>query len=672
MGSRARMLLIGASVYRERADRSALLFQVGVHDWTAACATDGRTAAPPYQPPADLNELITACTDAGLLTCEDTRPAGRAAGGLSAAVTGTVVCTVFVDRQLALELHQLLRTTGRGGELAAAHRQAAAYLQWRAAVRPHVRHTDIHDALEARYHLLAAGDVDEASELTEAICGQLRARGDLGQEAELIEATLEAMPSASAGRARWLHELAGLARLQGDQAGAERLYLQAAEIFGQVGDNSGISRAHECLGLLAHARGDYQKAEHYYRNSARCRAGAAAETFPADHPLDQPERGAQLVLAGPLVQEAPTSARAAAPPAPAAPDPPAPGPAAAPRRPAVAEPAPQRTETQPTRRRSSAGRPSARRGHHLSGRTRRKSPLRWLWRPEILATPLLGMVALATTTIAVAVAGGSGLAASPPDSAIGLAASERVQAADWVGREVSHSAVVACDPAMCAALREQGIPAGDVLVLSPDTPSDPLGSDVVVATAALRSKFGARLASVYAPLVIARFGVGSASIEIRATAPYGAAAYLGSLTQDVLARRLAGAELLENTKLSATAPARAALTRGRVDTRLLSTIAALAAMRRLRIIGFGDSGPGASPRAPFRSVEVAVAAAVRAGALRPMRAFLRAQRAPWLAADIAQGRLANGRPVLRFEFAAPSPLGLLPAASPAPEADVHQ
>ncbi len=55
--------------------------------------------------------------------------------------------------------------------------------------------------------------------------------------------------------------------------------------------------------------------------------------------------------------------------------------------------------------------------------------------------------------------------------------------------------------------------------------SDPLGSDLVVATPALRSQFGARLASVYAPVVIASFGSGAARIDIRAVAADGTAAY---------------------------------------------------------------------------------------------------------------------------------------------------
>ena len=77
---------------------------------------------------------------------------------------------------------------------------------------------------------------------------------------------------------------------------------------------------------------------------------------------------------------------------------------------------------------------------------------------------------------------------------------------------------------MCAALQASGVAAGRLLVLGTSA-SDPLGSDLVVATPALRSEFGARLASVYAPVVIASFGSGAARIDIRAVAADGTAAY---------------------------------------------------------------------------------------------------------------------------------------------------
>jgi hypothetical protein len=40
-------------------------------------------------------------------------------------------------------------------------------------------------------------------------------------------------------------------------------------------------------------------------------------------------------------------------------------------------------------------------------------------------------------------------------------------------------------------------------------------------------------------------------------------------------------------------------------------------------------------------------------------ALLRAQQQPYLANSVTLARLANGQEVVRIEFAAPSPLGLL-------------
>jgi hypothetical protein len=71
----------------------------------------------------------------------------------------------------------------------------------------------------------------------------------------------------------------------------------------------------------------------------------------------------------------------------------------------------------------------------------------------------------------------------------------RDQAAAWVASEVSAGAIVSCDPVMCAVLGRHGFPAANLLVLGPGAP-DPLGSGVVLATSAVRSMFGSRLATV--------------------------------------------------------------------------------------------------------------------------------------------------------------------------------
>ena len=137
----------------------------------------------------------------------------------------------------------------------------------------------------------------------------------------------------------------------------------------------------------------------------------------------------------------------------------------------------------------------------------------------------------------------------------------RSRAAAWVARQVSQDAIVACDPDMCSALLAQRIAPGNLLELRGGAP-DPLGSDVLVATAAVRSQFGARLASVYAPAVLASFGSGHLRIEVRAVAPDGAAAYRAGLDADLTARRDAGRQLLGNPHVRFSAAARSELQAG--------------------------------------------------------------------------------------------------------------
>ncbi|HEY6500169.1 MAG TPA: ATP-binding protein [Streptosporangiaceae bacterium] len=294
-------------------------------------------------------------------------------------------------------------------------------------------------------------------------------------------------------------------------------------------------------------------------------------------------------------------------------------------------------------------------GRHRAPRPSAGRRLRRRLTPYAVAT-----VAVAVTAFLTAAASGalntdrlssSVSTAGPPSPAVVA----RDQAATWVAGQVSRAAIVSCDPAMCTALQTHGVPAGDLLVLR-SAASDPLGSDVVLATPAIRAQFGARLASVYAPQVIASFGTGAQQIEVRSVAPDGARAFTAALAADQAARQTAGRQLLRNSRLTIAGPARTALRAGQVDDRLLVTLAALAAGQSLHIVSFGGNGPGAGAGTPLRTVQLTAAPA----ALGPMLTFVRAQRSPYLAAHAAIIRPAGG-PVLTIEFAAPSPAGLLNA-----------
>lgn len=259
-------------------------------------------------------------------------------------------------------------------------------------------------------------------------------------------------------------------------------------------------------------------------------------------------------------------------------------------------------------------------------------------------------------------AGKSGTGAgTPTPAAIRAAAAARTTAAVWIAGQVSADAIVACDPQMCAVLEAHGIPAARLLPLGGSNP-DPLGSDLIVSTAAVRGEFGARLASVYAPVALASFGTGSAQTAVRVVASDGGAAYLRRLRTDVAARADAGRQLLQNPRLHPSATARRALAAGQIDSRLLTVFAALATMYRVQVVDFPAPAPGASPGMPLRAADIAPAGPGtrhRPTTMASLASYLRNQLTPYQPEHITVVRLANRRPVLRVDYGVPSPLGLL-------------
>jgi hypothetical protein len=906
LSARAEQLLIGASVYREPADANAVVFHLGEHDWTAARAPDRRGPAPPYQPPPDLHELLAACTASGLLHA------------VARGQTGQPECWQ-VDPWVAGELHRQLGAAGRPTVLIAAHRRAAEYWQWRAAAWPQDRRSDLHDLLEARHHLFLAGDAEQASELTRAVCAQLHAWGDLGREAELIHATLEMLPTRSSSRANWMHELGTIYQVRAEFGEAYRCYAGAVQMFALLGDFDGVSRGQHSLGVLAQAQGDYRRAErHYKRSSAaerragqrpggpmesaeltegpvfkqavpdlapvtpppagpgqrtgapspaarpgqppavagtpaaqsfavplppsgsvppapvraaradgpasrspattrvsRTRATPAASQATANRPAPATARAANGALAPPqpratapvphgaaisaaagrefspmtsapatpvstnglpaaapsrvpaatpvstngLPAAAPSRVpattpastngvhAAAAPLAPVRPATPPPGgaqatatipalapataataraasngvtaPASAPRALAIAPGFPARAPRTPTpatpeaaataaaaatataaapaagpattspviRAGVPADAPGSARaepgpadqtaagtGHTASS----PLPRRVTRRPSLVlrAVIAVGLAALSAVGISAALArtadqhagsgqGGGGQATPPAVRSIGAV---RAEAAAWVVAQVSSSAVVACDPAECAALHQRGLPAGDLLVLGPGGPADPLASDVIVVTAAVRAEFGARLTDVYAPAVLASFGTGATGIQVRLIAADGTAAYRRAALADFVVRRRFGAEMLHNAHLIVSGQARQVLAAGSVDSRLLAMLATLADIQNLRVLSFGDAGPRASRWVPLRSAEIAAPPGAAASWLRTALRFFATQQDPFQPSLTAMAHPAGAGRALLIEYPSPSPLGLLEASGATPGA----
>jgi hypothetical protein len=251
--------------------------------------------------------------------------------------------------------------------------------------------------------------------------------------------------------------------------------------------------------------------------------------------------------------------------------------------------------------------------------------------------------------------------AQPGSQRLARALAIRSQAVDWVTTQVGRDVTVTCDAATCSALAARGFPASNLTVVQPAA-SDPYGAVLVIATADIRDQFGSKLDAVYAPQVIASFGVGPSRIDIRVIAPLGPVAFSTALSADMAARKSSGDQLLRNPRIAVSAGARPLLGDGLVDSRLLTTIAFLAAKNPIDIIGFGGASPGAAP-VPLRSVYLAEsdAAAHVPGVryLQALESMLRAQSPPYVPLSVGSVQLGGGPPVLEVEFAAPSPLGIL-------------
>ena len=390
-------------------------------------------------------------------------------------------------------------------------------------------------------------------------------------------------------------------------------------------------------------------------NDKRQAGPSAAEPSAADSSASEPSAAE------------PSEAERPEPPAPRPPDLPPPGPA-------------QPPGTAPGRPAPAAERPTPSWGAVLATTIRlwtqrRLRGLRRLWpaspRWRVISALILAAVLFGGGAITVALARGS--AGSQPGrhqatagggaggAALAAAAAARTAAAAWAAQQIAPDAIIACDPQMCSVLQQHGITASRLLVLGPRNPA-PLGSDVIVSTAAVRQEFGARLTSVYAPVALASFGAGGAQTVLRVVAPDGGAAYLRELRTDVAGRAFSGAQLLRNARIHAAAPARRALAAGQVDSRLLSTLAALAHNYRVDVAGFGPSPAGAAPAMPLRSADITLGPRVtrqHPATFGALAAFLRAQQPPYRPARVTTVRLPSGQTVLRVVYGAPEPLGLL-------------
>ena len=284
--------------------------------------------------------------------------------------------------------------------------------------------------------------------------------------------------------------------------------------------------------------------------------------------------------------------------------------------------------------------------------------LGWLWR-------LAGVLVVALAAAAVLVL--TLFPRSPPVATAGsgrvaTATAVRDRAAAWVADNVGHNVLVGCDALACADLAEHGFPASGLSELQSTAP-DVYGSQVIVATASVRSQFGRQLADVFAPEILASFGSGANRIDIRVIAPEGPAAFRTAMRADLRARKSAAAQLLGRSTVMAAPTARGALAAGEVDSRLLTVLAFLASQEPIDIMQFG-AVRGASEGVPLRVADLSATDPARgansASYQQLLLSLLRhSEISSYAPMRVASVKLPSGQDAVQITYAAPSPLGLL-------------
>jgi hypothetical protein len=285
------------------------------------------------------------------------------------------------------------------------------------------------------------------------------------------------------------------------------------------------------------------------------------------------------------------------------------------------------------------------------------------WHPAVLVLVLAVIAAAAVGSVELSrTAPKAGRAPFAGHSSLGIvgqpgtpgASGPAAQAVAWIVTQVTSGAIIACDPATCAALQAHGVNASRLMPMRSGA-DNPLGASVVVTSSPMPSQF----ADEYAPAVIASFGSGVSRVDVRATVPGGAAAYESALRADLAARESAGAQLLRNWRIQFTGPGAVQLRAGEVDSRLLATLAALSSQYSFRVTAFGDTSPGV--QVLYRQVTVMIGGGDGTAELTAALALVNAQDAPYQPARAVISHPAAGQAALVIEFAAPSPLGLLSA-----------
>jgi hypothetical protein len=229
-----------------------------------------------------------------------------------------------------------------------------------------------------------------------------------------------------------------------------------------------------------------------------------------------------------------------------------------------------------------------------------------------------------------------------------------------VAGQVDRKTVVSCDQATCAALVTRGYPPNNLRELG--STSSLTASGVVVVTPAARHLFGSSLVTAWAPAALATFGSGNSAVSIRVVAPKGAAAYEKAASKDLAERKSSEPALTQVKNITMSGAAAQELEAGRIDGRLMEAIANAAGAQAIDIVEFGNFGSGASADVPFRYADLSTTNPVATMGAAAYVQSLRVGMLTGLGARPDRTQLVTlpgGQQVLRVEFLAPSPFGVL-------------
>ena len=284
----ARELFLGTSVFREPVGAAALLFQIGEVNEDAAYEPDIRGAQERILAVLDEHDISPEAFNTGQVPAEVLaqiqpdlvelstvpRPPRSTSHDLGALIEDLAAAslvavdpharTVFVHRWTGSELERRYRDAGDEEHLWQAHRKAAEYWRWRIRVWLQDRDKDLHDALEARHHLIAGNQFGDAEEVSQSIVTRLHVIGAWDYESTISHHTLDVLARSEHQRARWQYQLGMLAQDRGEYVEAERRYTEALTINEELGNRDGMAASYHQLGMLAQDRGEYVEAERRY------------------------------------------------------------------------------------------------------------------------------------------------------------------------------------------------------------------------------------------------------------------------------------------------------------------------------------------------------------------------------------------------------------------------